>query len=189
MSQLTQTTAKAIRESLSLSQAMVASETGVNRAYISQYEGGRRVLEDRDLEALERFYIQEGWDPAPDNGEQPLAEVAGFRMVDGFTIIEPESEEDMETLIQEYYDNADSIAEMRTLPVEREFFFGGLAKESTTNKALPLLTLYARQQQIKDILQGRMPAAEALDADKVQTLGDFIDQVLLGSDHKEDRAA
>lgn len=191
MNQLNQTSAKEIRESLKLSQAKVANETGINRAYISQYESGRRVMEDRDLETLEHFYIQEGWDPMPLDPEQPPMEIEGFRYVDGFIVTEPESEieeEQLEALIQEYYDNAESINEMRTQPVEKGFLFGGLDKESTTEKALPLLTLYARQYQIKETLQGRS-ALPVITEEKpvISNLGEFVDLIPLLE--KADQAA
>ncbi len=43
---LTARNLKKARESLNLSQAKVSNETGTNRAYLSQFEGGQRILND-----------------------------------------------------------------------------------------------------------------------------------------------
>lgn len=54
---------KTTRNDLSLSQARVASETGLRRSSISEAENGQRILTDDELNTLVDFYVQEGADP------------------------------------------------------------------------------------------------------------------------------
>lgn len=179
--------ARQARETLGLSQSLVSKETGISRAYISQYETGYRILEDTSQEALSEFYISQGWNPTPTPKGVTNEDPSPFILMDGMLIVKPESEGDLEALIDEYYENDELIAELRNEPVESGWLLGGLDREGSTEKALPLLALYARQYQIKETLQGRLDDSSKLDGAEPKTIGNFVDLVLTEKEVKSSK--
>ena len=179
--------ARQARETLGLSQSLVSKETGISRAYISQYETGHRILEDTSQETLNEFYISQGWNPTPTPKGVTNEDPSPFILMDGMLIVKPESESNLEALIDEYYENDELIAELRNEPVESGWLLGGLDREGSTEKALPLLALYARQYQIKETLQGRLGDSSKLDGAEPKTIGDFVDLVLTEKETKSSK--
>ncbi len=43
---------KSARESMGISQSKLAKELGINRAYLSQFESGKRLLNDNEIEVI-----------------------------------------------------------------------------------------------------------------------------------------
>ncbi|HCS28659.1 MAG TPA: hypothetical protein DIW43_14450 [Spongiibacteraceae bacterium] len=184
---ITPATAIAARKELGLSQAMVAREIGLNRSYLSDFEGGKRILEDRWLEALFSFFLAEGWLPADTEPEVVGTEVAQqsedssatnfFACADGFIIAKPAIDEEVESLLDELYDNNERIRgeKQRLLP---RGFLGGLDEADAVETCLPALAMMARQYEITQQLHGHheKPRSDLDPSVKgsVQTVGDYL---------------
>lgn len=186
MSYLTPDEAKAARDSLKLSQSLVARETGIDRAYLSQFENSKRILEDSQIAKLYEYYLTQGW-------EQPEEQLAttteeainsdnhGLTIMDGFVVSQAVTISQAEALLTEYYDNTEEINTIKQRSLERGFF-GGLSEEELRNKSLRALALIARQCQIKELLHGHHEPIEHKvsfdDPDTLQTVGDYIEAMI-----------
>lgn len=51
------------REILNLSQSMVARDTKIPRPYLSEFEHGKRSLDNEQLVELDEYYRCNGWEP------------------------------------------------------------------------------------------------------------------------------
>lgn len=173
------TTKQAInaRESLNLSQSKVANEIGLSRSYLSQFESGKRVLEDRWLNALKEFYANNG---AVFDAEPKVADSeknSQVLIMDGFVISGAVSKSQAENLLSEYYENSEKI-EAESSEMLPRGFFGGLSHEGALEACSRSLALMARQYQIKQVLHGHVDAKEAskeLDEEsELDTVNDYI---------------
>ncbi|BFM16334.1 hypothetical protein R50073_25170 [Maricurvus nonylphenolicus] len=183
------------RQSLNLSQAKAAKETGINRAYLSQFESGKRVLEDNLLETLSTYYVSQGWQPTPEQAKAPVEQLINndkhsLNIADGFVVSsEATAEFILEELLDEYYENSDEIASLQETELERGFF-GGLDSDSAMRQSMRALLLMARQFQIKQILHGHHEPHEREvnieETSSIITVGDFIEAMIIRA--KPDRA-
>lgn len=175
--------AVAAREELALSQAGVARAVGISRPYLSDFERGKRVLEDRWLTALHEHYVELGWVPAaetqPSAGSKKTAN--GFRVADGFVIAGQVSNETAEALLEEHHQNSCEINELCTNEVVSGFF-GGLDEEATRGLCLRPFLLLARQREILQVLQGQYePSGLEINASSptaVRTIGEYMEVLL-----------
>lgn len=175
------------REVLGMSQSKVAREAGIPRPYISQFESGKRLLEDRLLSALKAFFIQAGWEPLgdiqPAVGECVVALGGkGSTFRDGFAIPDGLDPNEVEVLLAEYHDNTQQISDIRGRPLKREFIFGEIEEERAMDSAVELLLLGYRQAQIKQILHGQSPEADQVDLSDqsaLRDIGDYVDSMMI----------
>ncbi len=166
------------RQALNLSQAKVAHDIEINRAYLSQFEHGKRVLDSKILDSLRAYYEDQGWAFSED-GDDPTHTM---HIVDGFVVSAELADEAVEPLVEEYYRNADRMAELERDAVKRGFF-GGVAEDDALEQAQPLLLLAYRQYYLKQALQGAMER-EATLAENDRTgkaitlLGDYLNHLV-----------
>jgi transcriptional regulator with XRE-family HTH domain len=80
---------KQAREELNISQSKAALGAGINRAYLSQFESGSRILDDESLENLIGYYFSQGWEEPDDSPiEYEVALSSGtFKACDGFLLL------------------------------------------------------------------------------------------------------
>ncbi|HTF95262.1 MAG TPA: helix-turn-helix transcriptional regulator [Cellvibrio sp.] len=180
------------REQLNLSQAKVATETGISRSYLNQFEGSKRVLEDHLLDTLASYYGSKGWKPDATILAKPVEQHIsspehGLSIIDGFVVsVEASENYVVEDLLGEYYANNQEIEQL----MSREFtrgIFGGFIEDEAIKTSLRPLALMARQYEIKRILHGQTenwpsPLAKTSkmigDVSLIRTSGDYI-QVLM----------
>lgn len=186
------------REQLNLSQAKVAAETGISRSYLSQFEVGRRVLEDSQLEILWDYFESNGWTPNPSLQTQPVQEQLtssnhGLSIKDGFVVASGASDHYLlEDLLGELYSNNQEI----DLLLDKEFergLFGIFIEEEARKASIYPLMLMARQCEIVRILHGKTdgwiaplqsnPTPE-VNGSKIKTVGDYI-RALIGVNLKK----
>lgn len=170
------------REFLALSQARVARDTGINRSYLSQYESGKRILEDRWKLALKDYYVSLGWDPHldPEDLIEPERELEPpFNLVsrDGFEIALSDMEA-VEILLEEFYESGDQLELLEQVPIERGFF-GELEAADALWQCRQYLAHTARQVEILRSLRGHSKlteeaASNAADISKIKTVGDYV---------------
>lgn len=189
MNVLTPDQAIEARVSLNLSQAKVASDTGINRAYLSQFESGKRVLEDRYLDPLLEYYENQGWKPAPDVEKQPVAQRINspkhsLHISDGFVIAGSVNSAQEEELLEEYYQNGLELEKLSSEDLPRGFL-GGLDENAAIKKSLRPLLLAARQFEIKQILHGqhapRKANVDPEDSRTVVTVSDYLECLLMNA--------
>lgn len=180
--QITPSIAVAARQELGLSQAMVSRQTGINRAYLSDFEGGKRLLADRQLGALFDYFVGEGW--IPDDAAEaaivskPEISMCGEHAIaDGFVLAAPAVDSELEALLEEYYRNEDFIASEMANRIQRGIL-GGIDQADARQASIAALSAMARQYQIVQILHGRYQAPnKEIDWAKrstVQTVGDYV---------------
>lgn len=171
------------REQLSMSQSKAASAVGINRAYLSEFESSKRVLEDHAMDKLTRFYKEQGWKP---DVNVPVAQSLnsnkhGLTLVDGMVMGAHVPKNVQEQLLAEMYELETEIEKLMERPVER-FLFGGLDEKDCVSHSIRPLMLMCRQNEIKKILQGRIdgPYSEANESDlkSINTIGDFIEAAM-----------
>ena len=176
------------RDLLNLSQARVAKDTGINRAYLSQFENGKRILKDAENDALYNYYDEQGLDVAelkqpqqpealPSQPElKPVYSVNPLRIKDGMVITRDLDSETVEMLMVEYYDLQQQIEQTLKQPVKRGVIFGGIDHETTFNRVLPVLLQCYRLYQLKLILQGQeaIVGNEPLPENEIETLNQFL---------------
>ena len=186
MNTLTPDLAVEARQQLKLSQAKAAKESGINRAYLSQFESSKRVLDDSQLERLANFYTSQGWNPPTEAAESTYEQLLNsdkhdLTIIDGFVIAPEAFDVGAETLLDEYYELDEEIRELKSKEVKRGLF-GGLDEYETRDQCMRPLALMARQCEIKQILQGQLDT-NSLEADKddtstIHTIGDYMEVLL-----------
>lgn len=180
------------RQELGLSQSKVAKETGINRAYLSEFEGDKRVLSESQLKGLSDYLQQQGWSPTSEQSEATVEELinhdkCGLTIRDGFVVVQHASEHDVEELLGEYYALDDEIEGLCSAKVIRGMF--GIDDEEAIKQGLQVLLCIARRSEILNVLQGRTDALGGrLDISNEKTLisvGDYVNALL--SNHLPDR--
>ncbi|MBN7798433.1 helix-turn-helix domain-containing protein [Parahaliea mediterranea] len=151
------------RESLGMSQAHVARAVGLNRSYLSQFEGGKRVLEDRWQTALREYFSGEGWESAqvikmPPGSTKSLPAASPFATIDGFVIAAHIEPDEAEALLEEYYIAGDLMELMADTNLELGFF-GEISLKSAFWQSGQYIALAVRQLQIIRILRGQEAAS------------------------------
>jgi transcriptional regulator with XRE-family HTH domain len=169
------------REELNLSQAKVASNTGVSRPYLSQFEGGKRILEDGDQQKLLDYFLGHGWEqPEPVFEGDGSAELVPYVVHDGFVVPNSISNEDIESILEEYCENSAKIEGIRSMEVKRGAWSGNIDIHHANAQWLVALMLTARQFTIKQLLHGQVDmGGEFVERDKksIATIGEYGDDM------------
>lgn len=197
MTILSNTQAVAARAAVSLSQSRVAKDTGISRAYLSQFESGKRILEDRWLTALNSYYREHGWSPEAGDSVPAEQQAIGIRMRDGFQISAALNDSQVEQLLDAYYDNQLQIEELAASEVPRGSIFQSVAKEKALKLAFKLLCLTAQQDGIVRQLRGQDVVAicNTMPYRDMETTGQYTGSLIAGAlglkelDQEEDETA
>jgi len=170
--QFTAQQAKTARFNAQLSQGRVASDLGINRSYLSQFESGKLLFDDATLNRLRDYYVnRETLVESP--AQVPSAQCRDdseesntVRLRDGF-LLPPEADEDhVEALLNEYAENRRRIADICNIDLSNSGFFGfGVDEDVANKKADDVLCLMARNYIIVEELQGH----ETFDLNSAQT--------------------
>lgn len=179
---LTAEQAKEARSKIRLSQAKVAADLGINRAYLSLFEGGKYVFEDSALKSLRSYYQQHGYDfDITDVPKQTAPKPsAPIRVMDGFQVIGAMTEEEAEALLAEYVQNRAKINELCSqVPEESSFsiFSSEVDREDLRDRQYQILLLMARNFTLVEQLHGRetlLPCSESEAAAEKVTVGDYL---------------
>ncbi len=153
--------AKTARAAAQLSQGRVASDLGINRSYLSQFESGKLLLDDATLNRLRVYYLKYGarLEPAAHaplpQFEDDSEEGNGVRLRDGF-LLPPEADENqVDALLNEYAENRRRIADMCSIDLSNSGFLGfGVDEDKGNKRAEEVLGLMARNYAIIEELQG-----------------------------------
>jgi transcriptional regulator with XRE-family HTH domain len=168
------------REELSLSQAKVASDTGISRPYLSQFEGGKRILEDEKQQMLLDYYAGYGWaypEPVYEDGNDYLLP---YIIRDGFAVLKSIHDQRLEDLLSEHYENAEKIENLKSLKVKRGSWLGKIDEEHANWIWLQVMMLTARQYTIKQLLNGQLDdGGEFVEQkkDQISTIGKYGDDM------------
>lgn len=182
---LTAGQAKEARSKTRLSQGKVATELGINRAYLSLFEGGKYVLEDSVLKELRGYYERHGFTFDEDNtlkqtAPAPRPERTPVRLMDGFQVIDAMPDEEAEALLAEHTQNRAKIRELcAQKPKEGGFamFFSDIDEEDLRVRLNEILMLMARNFTLVEQLQGRetvLPRLAAQAKAPRDTVGDCL---------------
>ena len=165
------------RESLGVSQAAVSRDTGINRVYISQFESGKRILEDTDQCALRDHYQDLGWDPTKSEKEKNKtgnSDSLPIRIRDGVVVLNDLTDDYIEETLAEIYSTKAIVQNAEKEEVPRGFF-NGIDQEKAVRKAIWILLHYMKIHQLQSSLQGRKPQkTDEITAEKVETTSDYI---------------
>ena len=184
---LTPAQAKTARTQLGLSQGKIATMLNMNRSYLSQFENGKYILNDSDLERLRIHYESEGYDFDDTLGAVPQIsdtdrgnQDSSARIIDGFLVPEYIAQDQIEDLLFEYESNIQKINQLCTYDIRKNHtkrpwfedpYIDNADVQQLTNEALVLM---ARNFNIVEELRGHdscLPITKFTDAD---TAGDFI---------------
>ncbi len=172
---LTPADSKQARVKLNLSQTKAAAEAGINRAYLSQFENGSRILTDNTLNQLLDYYLSQGWADTNDPIEDEIAIQKGIiRVCDGFVIPDTTEDEVVDHLLAEYHQNETEIAKLQKQESEQGFFLG-LDEDATRSKSQRLILLMARNYGIVTQLHGQETLLPTFkERTDINTLGDLV---------------
>jgi transcriptional regulator with XRE-family HTH domain len=168
------------REELSMSQAKVASDTGISRPYLSQFEGGKRILEDDKQQILLDYYTGYGWVYPEPIFEDENEDILPYVVRDGFAVTKSIHNQELEEILSEHYENAEKIDNLKSLKVKRGSLLGKIDKEHANFIWLQVMMLTARQYTIKQLLHGQLDVAgEFVEQEKAQisTIGEYGDDM------------
>lgn len=134
-----------------LSQTAVVNATGINRSYLSQFENGKMVLPDHDLEKLSELYEDHGWKPALQQSESSQAtdsNATSYRptFYDGIQIPENFDSLYAEELLDELHTNDEKIQEImnQETPIDKGLL--GLGEEADWDE------IYKKMDIIKNLM-------------------------------------
>ncbi|MFT6910207.1 MAG: transcriptional regulator with XRE-family HTH domain [Oleiphilaceae bacterium] len=168
------------REELNLSQAKVASDTGISRPYLSQFEGGKRILEDDKQQILLDYYLGYGWIYLEPIFADEKDDFLPYIIRDGFAVPESIHNQELEDLLSEHYENAEKIEQLKLTEVKRGSWLGSIDKEHANFIWLQVMMLAARQYTIKQLLHGQLDVGgEFVEQEKAQisTIGEYGDDM------------
>jgi transcriptional regulator with XRE-family HTH domain len=177
---LSNTQAVAARSALNLSQAKVANDTGLNRAYLSRFEGGKMVLDDRWLDELYIYYEEQGWNPEKDATVEDDNDIDTLRMRDGFQISAALDDVEVEELLNDYYNNQLKIEVLAKTETPKGFLIG-MDEERAEKYALELMSLTCLQDHILRRLRGHDSAVtvQLLRYRHIETIGQYAGVMLV----------
>jgi transcriptional regulator with XRE-family HTH domain len=164
------------REELNLSQAKVASETGISRPYLSQFEGGKRMLEDVKQQVLLDYYAGYGWEYPEPIFEEGGDDLLPYIIRDGFAVLESIHSEELEEILSEHYENAEKIEKLKLTEVKRGSWSSKIDKEHANFIWLQVMMLAARQYTIKQLLHGQLDVGGEFveqDTSQITTVGEY----------------
>lgn len=166
------------RENIGVSQSAVSRDTGINRVYISQFESGKRILEDRDKQALLDYYHELGWPENSGAGETLEDPNNMFSVKDGLIVPKTLTNDEIEDLLSELYATRESAQKMEQDSIPRGFF-GGVDQDKALSNSLTILLHYMKIQRLQAKLQGRSEHLEPIQTlDKAQINRDYLDLLL-----------
>lgn len=182
--------AKQARASAKLSQAKVASDLGINRTYLSLFEGGRYVFDDSTLIALRDYYEELGFDAdcgisadCDEGLEQGYPGFAASKEVvvrGGVDIPASAEEAAAEEYLSARSTNMRRIREICSEKVERGLL-GGIDRESLNSRLDEAVRLLAKNELITAQMHGRGYSAISADTggDEALYVGYYLtDKVL-----------
>ena len=180
MTILSNTQAVAARAAASLSQSFVAKDIGISRAYLSQFESGKRILEDRWLIALKEYYQARGWNPESSTSSAPEIESDNIRIRDGFQISGALEEDEIESLLENYYSNQLEIEALSGSEVPRGSIFQSVAKEKALKIVFQVFCLTAQQDDIVRKLRGHdtVFSISSMPYREMETTGQFAGSLI-----------
>jgi hypothetical protein len=176
--------AKEARSKTRLSQGKVAADLGINRTYLSLFEGGKYVFEDSVLESLRSYYEQQGYDfgdtdpPAGGRGavHQAPQGRGSVRVMDGFQVVAAMQDEEAEMLLSEYVQNRVKINEL-CAQKPKDDWFGEVHEGDLHKRQQQILTLMARNFTIVEQLHGHetvLPCYRSEEDAQKETVGDYL---------------
>ena len=186
---LTPAQAKTARIKLGISQANIANLLNINRSYLSQFETGKYILPDKDLDTLRAHYETEGFDfaddeplPAQESANKSIDADTGdhVRLMDGFAVPDYLAPDLVEDLLFEYEENIQKISQLCTYDIranhtEKPWFddpyIDNNAVQQFTGEALVLM---ARNFNIVEELRGHESCLPITKFSDANTAGDFI---------------
>ena len=185
---LTAEQAKEARNKTRLSQGKVAADLGINRTYLSLFEGGKYVLEDSVLKSLRSYYQEHGYDfegadaPAARVERQAPQARGSVRVMDGFQVVAAMPDDEAEILLAEYVQNQVKINELCAQKPEEDSWvlFSEVDEADLRERQQQILMLMARNFSLVEQLHGRetlLPCSESeAEAEKV-TVGDYLSRL------------
>lgn len=152
----------------------------MSRPYLSQFERGKRILEDKEQEALLNYFLEQGWEqPLPESQDAPY-EPLPYVVRDGFVIPDSVSDEDIESILEEYCENARRIEVIRATNVERGSWSGKIDTTHADQNWLAAMMLAARQFTIIQLLHGKLEeGGEFVEQDRasITNIGEYGDDM------------
>jgi transcriptional regulator with XRE-family HTH domain len=182
--QFTAQQAKTARVNVQLSQGRVASDLGINRSYLSQFESGKLLFDDATLNRLRDYYSKCGarlesvtHAPSPQL-EHDGQEGSTLHLRDGFLLPPEADEHHIDALLAEYAENRRRIVDICNIDLSNSGFFGfGVDEDKGNKRAEEALNFMARNYAIVEELQGHeiiyFNPNQASSSDK-KTVSDFV---------------
>ena len=185
---LTAEQAKEARSKTHLSQGKVAADLGINRTYLSLFEGGKYVLEDSVLKSLRSYYQEHGYDfegadaPAARVERQAPQARGSVRVMDGFQVVAAMPDDEAEILLAEYVQNQVKINELCAQKPEEDrwVFFSEVDKADLRERQQQILMLMARNFTLVEQLHGHetvLPCHQSEKETPKETVGDYLSKL------------
>lgn len=160
--QLTAQQAKTARINTQLSQGRVASDLGINRSYLCQFESGKYLLDDKTLTRLRDYYVKHGAQLKPvvhaaasTQFEDESEETDMPRLRDGFLLPQELDEDHADSLLNEYAENRSRITNICNIDLSNSGFLGfGVDEDKGNMRADEVVSLMAINFAIIEELQG-----------------------------------
>lgn len=166
------------RDSLGLSQAAVARETGTPRVYLSQFESGKRILSESQLTTLLDYYEGLGWEPEEEPQDNTDAKP---RVRDGLVLPDALPDDEAELYLDAIQQNREKAMELLSEPVPRGLF-GGINEEEVMSKSFNAILHLAASVKAQLALQGQ--SDEMADVPKtdreIETVGQYVGKLVEG---------
>jgi transcriptional regulator with XRE-family HTH domain len=181
--QFTPQQAKTARVIAQLSQGRVASDIGINRSYLSQFESGKYLFDDATLTRLRDYYSKYGAKPelvrhTPSEFDNDIEEENTLRLRDGFLLPQEFDEDHADALLSEYAQNRRRIEDICNIELSNSGFLGfGLDEDKGNKRADEVLNLMARNYTIVEELQGHgiiHGSRKKSSRDEKKTVRDFV---------------
>lgn len=182
--QFTSQQAKNARTAAQLSQGRVASEVGINRSYLSQFECGKYLLDDAALSRLFDYYSKRGVKleslgcVLSVQGEDDSEERYLPRLRDGFQLPQEADEERVDLLLDEYSENRHRISNMSKIDLSNSGFLGfGIDEDKANKKTDEVINIMARNYAIIEELQGHdltFSSSRRFAQDEKKTVRDYV---------------
>lgn len=179
MNILCNTQAVAARSALNLSQAKVAKDIGLSRAYLSQFESGKRILEDRWQSSLLEYYKTKGWSPEAASALTTGTEPSSIKIRDGFQVSDALDDAEIEELLNTYYENQVKIEILASTEAPKGFF-EGISEERAQKPTLELLSFACHQDVILRRLRGQNKIIDclAIPYREIETIGEYVGSLM-----------
>jgi len=180
---LTPEVAKVARQKTHLSQDKVATDLGINRAYLSLFESGKYLFDECLLSSLRAYYEEKGYvfDSIQDIGDHAKAELPFHqkaRVKDGFEIPSEIDEIEAERLLAAYKENRNKIISLCQQHPKEILFW--IDEDDLENRKREVFTLMARNYALIEQLRGRrvtLPGDQAVMSTK-RTIGEYVSDLL-----------